>query len=72
MSALRDLIDGSAELGSESDDQDFDGDEGEQGDEKRRSNGKLADSSDEDEDDDDEEAAKAVSCPLVGDKTCGG
>ena len=64
MSALRDLIQGEAELGSESDDESFDEETGEV--RAKRSgangvNGHLDDSSEEDDDDDDEEAARAVS-----------
>ena len=67
MSALRDLIQGEAELGSGSEDESFDEETGEVR-VKRNGvngvNGHLDDSSEEDDDDDDEEAARAV-CVAV-------
>lgn len=55
------LLDVAAELGSESDDGDYDGENGEQ--KQRNGNGVpgVDDSSEEEDDDDDEEAARAVS-----------
>ena len=58
MSDLRDFIHGEAELGSESDDEDFDDEVGET---RTKQNGvrrNFEDSSEEDEDDDEEEAEK--------------
>ena len=56
MSALSHLIDGQAELGSESDDNDYDEETGETLRKKNGLNGHVDDSSEEDEEDDEEEA----------------
>lgn len=67
MSALRDLIQGEAELDDEEGEESFDEDTGEV---RRRQkgangvNGHVQDSSEEEEDDEDEEAARAVSIPC--------
>ena len=55
--SMRDLIDNAAELGSDSDDEEFGEETGEQ--RPRKTNGHIDDSSEEDEDDD-EEAERAV------------
>lgn len=63
MSGIRDLVHGEAELGSESEDEDFDEEMVESKRKKSGTNGRYDDSSDED-DEDDEEEAQAVSCCL--------
>lgn len=55
------LLDVSAELGSEEEDEDFDDETGEARHRPNGTNGAVDDSSEEDEDEDDEEAARAVS-----------
>ena len=62
--SLKNLISTEAELGSESDDEDFDEETGEA---KRRTNGKGQDFNDssEEEEEDDEEEARAVSLILL-------
>ena len=68
MSALRDLIQGEAELDDEEAEESFDEETGEVRGRSRGVNGvngHVQDSSDEEEDDDDEEAARAVKCSVT-------
>jgi len=58
--ALDDLIDDTAELDDEENDDSFDEETGEVRPRKGMEDGSLDDSSEEEEDDDDEEAARAV------------
>ena len=58
MSHIRDLISGEAELGSESDDEDFNEETGEVRPKQNGNRGKFEDSSEEDEDEDEEEARR--------------
>lgn len=68
---MSEFIDRIADVGSESDDEDFDED-GEQVTRKARTNGRAGedvDSSEEDDDDDDEEAAREVCSSISLRKT---
>lgn len=66
MSHLREFIQGEAELGTESDDEDFDEDTGESRPKKNGTRRNFEDSSEEEEEDDEEEAER-VGKTLVSD-----
>ena len=66
MSNLRDFIQGEAELGTESDDDDFDEETGESKPKRNGPRRDFEDSSEEDEDEDEEEAAKVCGSSPTG------